>query len=157
MLMNGWQLFAFKYFQDRLLQLEADVSHLAHNNPNTFVTHPKAKLLKSVLFEIGTDVPNNPDDPKFRQGKTLGDDYKHWRRVKKGLPQRYRLFFMFRANRSSIVYAWLNDDNTLRKKGSKTDVYNVFKRMLKKGEIPDSFDELVSKSNDIKAPLNTSH
>ena len=143
MLRNGWQLFAFKYFQDRLLQLEVEVTRIALSNPSRLARHPKAKLLKSVLLEIRDDVPSAPEDPKFRMGKTLVDDYKHWRRVKKGLPQRYRLFFRFMTDRSSIVYAWLNDESTLRKAGSRNDVYNVFKSMLEKGEVPDSFDELV--------------
>ena len=41
-----------------------------------------------------------------------------------------------------IIYAWLNDEDTLRKEGSRTDVYEVFKRMLGRGEVPSTIDEL---------------
>jgi toxin YhaV len=80
-------------------------------------------------------VPVNPADPLFRLGHTLGKSHGNWRRIKKGLPQRYRLFFMFASNPLPVViYAWLNDEDTLRKEGSRTDVYEVFKRMLERGD-----------------------
>ncbi len=146
---NGWQLFAFRYFQEQLTRLEADVSSIAHKDPSGFVNHRKAKLLKSVLIEIRDDVPADPTDKKFLLGKTLGKSYKHWRRVKRGLPSRYRLFFRFKTANSNIIYAWLNDENTLRKEGAKKDVYRVFKSMLDKGDVPDSYDTLVSESSNL--------
>ena len=45
-----------------------------------------------------------------------------------------------------IIYAWLNDKDTLRKEGSRNDVYEVFKRMLERGEVPSSIDELIQGS-----------
>jgi len=35
-----------------------------------------------------------------------------------------------------IVYVWINDEFTLRKAGSKTDAYAVFKSMLNAGNPP---------------------
>ena len=68
----------------------------------------------------------------------------HWRRVKKGLPNRYRLFFRFASSPVKlIVYVWFNDEDTLRKAGAKTDVYETFGRMLAKGSVPHSIDELL--------------
>ncbi len=32
-----------------------------------------------------------------------------------------------------IIYVWFNDENTLRKAGAKTDLYETFKRMLARG------------------------
>ena len=53
------------------------------------------------------------------------------------MPPRYRLFFRFASNPSKvIVYVWFNDEDTLRKAGSKTDVYETFKRMLARGLVP---------------------
>jgi hypothetical protein len=64
----------------------------------------------------------NPDHPNFRLGKTLGAEYANWRRVKNGTPDRYRLFFRFASRPVKlIVNAWFNDEDTLRKAGSKTD------------------------------------
>ena len=55
-------------------------------------------------------------------------EFLHWFRVKKqGLLPRYRLFFQFRSEApKTIIYAWLNDERTLRKAGDKNDVYAVF-------------------------------
>jgi len=43
-----------------------------------------------------------------------------------------------------IVYAWLNDDRTLRQEGARTDPYAVFARMLGRGQPPTDWDELVA-------------
>ena len=43
-----------------------------------------------------------------------------------------------------IVYVWFNDEDTLRKAGSKTDVYETFKRMLARGVVPTSINALVA-------------
>ena len=42
-----------------------------------------------------------------------------------------------------IVYVWFNDENTLRKAESKTDVYEAFKRMLARAVVPNDIDALV--------------
>lgn len=83
-------------------------------------------------------------------GHSLGPDCAHWRRVKRGLPQRYRLFFRFSSQSARIiVYAWLNDEATLRKAGAKTDVYAVFQRMLRRGEVPSDIKELKKRASAI--------
>ena len=145
---NGWSLYNFKLFKDRLDELEKKVFQLAHKDPIGYVAHPAAKLLKSVYDVITVDVPSDPSHSKFLLGKTMGTDYTHWRRSKNHIPKRYRLFFRFKSNNMSIVYAWMNDEKTLRKEGSKTDVYTVFKKMLDKGTVPDSYDDLLDKSSE---------
>jgi toxin YhaV len=83
----------------------------------------------------------------LRLGKTLGKEYSNWRRVKKGMPDRDRLFFRFASSPVQlIVYVWFNDEDTLRKAGSKTDVYEAFKRMLMRGEVPSSINVLLAES-----------
>lgn len=58
---------------------------------------------------------------------------------------RYRLFFQFRSEApKTIIYAWLNDERTLRKAGDKNDVYAVFTTMLKNAKMPNSFAELMA-------------
>ncbi len=56
-----------------------------------------------------------------------------------------RLFFKFSVARKVIVFAWLNDQRTLRKQGGSTDVYAVFQQMLKAGRPPDTLDDLLKK------------
>jgi toxin YhaV len=141
---NGWNLFQFQPFAMRLRELTQDVSRLALADPTGYKQHPKTKLLASVYRSMTVTVPTNPADPVFRLGHTLGRSHGNWRRVKKGLPQRYRLFFMFASNPLPVViYAWLNDEDTLRKEGSRTDVYEVFKRMLERGDVPSTINELI--------------
>lgn len=147
---NGWQIFYFKVFKTALDELEGTVAQLAQRDPTGYKAHPKTKLLASVYQAITQEVPANPDAPLFRLGKTLGaatTPNTHWRRVKTGLPERYRLFFRFASNPIKVmVYVWFNDEDTLRKAGVKTDVYETFKRMLAKGTVPQSIDELMSQA-----------
>ena len=145
MIANGWQIFYYKVFKTALDELEAVVSKLAADDPQGYKTHPKTKLLASVYRAIMQLVPANPDAPDFRLGKTLGPEYANWRRVKKGMPDRYRMFFRFASNPLKvIVYVWFNDEDTLRKAGSKTDVYETFKRMLARGVVPNDIDALLT-------------
>ena len=148
MIANGWTLYYYRTFKAALDELEAAVSKLAADDPKGYKTHPKTKLLASVYRAITVLVPANPDAPDFRLGKTLGADNANWRRVKKGMPDRYRLFFRFASSPVKvIVYVWFNDEDTLRKAGSKTDVYETFKRMLARGVVPGGIDELLREAS----------
>lgn len=147
MIANGWQLFYFKIFKEALDELEQAVTKLAQQDPSGYKSHPKTRLLASIYKAITQMVPADPDHPDFRLGKTLGAQYTNWRRVKKGMPDRYRLFFRFASKPIKlIVYVWFNDEDTLRKAGSKTDVYEVFKRMLSRGQVPASINDLLAES-----------
>ena len=144
---NGWQLYYFRTFAAALDELESEVAALAASDPHGYKAHPGTRLLASVYKAITERVPANPDHPDFRLGKTLGRDYGNWRRVKNGLPERYRLFFRFASRPIKlIVYVWFNDEDTLRKAGSKTHVYETFRRMLARGDVPDSIDHLLRES-----------
>ena len=41
------------------------------------------------------------------------------------------------------MFAWVNDEQTLRKRGAKSDPYAVFRAMLKRGNPPADWDALV--------------
>ena len=149
MMAKGWRLYYYRTFQAALDELENTVSQLAKRDPKGYKTHPKTKLLGSVYKAITELVPANPDAPEFRLGKTLGANNAHWRRVKKGMPERYRMFFRFASNPSQvIVYVWLNDEDSLRKAGAKTDVYASFQRMLARGVVPNSIEALLDEATD---------
>lgn len=124
-----------------------DVGELRNNDPEGYKSHPKTKLLASLQKVIKSDVPENILDKKFMLGKTLGKKHTVWRRVKRGLPPRYRLFFRFYSKEKRIIFVWLNDEGSIRKKGDKHDVYTVFKKMLDKGEIPQGYKDLIAESN----------
>ncbi len=144
MISNGWGLYYFRIFKAALDELETTVNQLALDDPKGYKTHPKTRLLASVYKAITEVVPANPDAPEFRLGKTLGVNHTNWRRVKKGMPDRYRLFFRFASSPVKvIVYVWFNDEDSLRKQGAKTDVYETFRRMLTRGVVPGSIADLL--------------
>ena len=149
MQINGWVIFYFPLFYQRLNGLVADVEKLAEESPDTYRNHSKFKLLEAVYTAIRVEVPKKPDDKKYLLGNTIAP-HKDWRRVKNGLPQRYRLFFRFSSQTKSIVYVWLNDDKTLRKEGAQSDVYAVFKALLNRGTVPKSYQDLLTKSSSPK-------
>lgn len=147
MQINGWQLYYFRTFAAALDELETEVAALAASDPRGYKAHPRTHLLASVYKAITVRVPASPEHPDFRLGKTLGRDYGNWRRVGKGQPERYRLFFRFASKPVKlIVCVWFDDEDTLRKAGSKTDVYETFRRMLARGEVPDGIDHLLRES-----------
>ena len=151
MIANGWGLYYFRIFKAALDELETAVTQLALDDPRGYKTHPKTKLLASVYKSITEVVPANPDAPEYRLGKTLGAENTNWRRVKKGMPDRYRLFFRFASSPVKvIVYVWFNDEDTLHKAGAKTDVYETFKRMLARGVVPVSIRELLPQAGAAK-------
>ncbi len=85
-----------------------------------FDQDPDVKLFAALVEIVQEKVTQDPEHKDFRLGKTLGDEFTSWRRVKKhGLPDRYRLFFRFATVPKKVfVFAWLNDEDTLRKAGS---------------------------------------
>jgi len=97
--------------------------------------------LSRLITEV---VPSDPARDEYRQGNTLGQAYRHWRRVKVG--RRFRLFFRYDSKTRIIVFAWINDEHTLRSSGSKSDPYTVFEKMLGQGHPPDSWAALVAAS-----------
>ena len=100
-----------------------------------------AKLLTALNKLVFTVVPADPTATSYRQGSTLGDARKHWFRAKFG-NGRFRLFFRYNTKAKVIIFAWVNDGDTLRTYGAKTDAYQVFKSMLDDGDPPDDWDAL---------------
>jgi toxin YhaV len=140
---KGWLLYGHPVFIARLTALVEEVKALRAVDPQGFHHEPATKLLVAVRNCMYNDVPTDPNHQKFRLGKTLGPKNGNWRRVKHNLPQRYRLFFQFRsAVPKVIIYAWLNDEYTLREYGAKTDCYAMFTKMLAAGKVPGTFAEL---------------
>ncbi len=99
------------------------------------------RLLLRIVDLILVEIPSNPRAKQFRQGNTLGKSYRHWHRAK--FFRRFRLFFRYNSSHKAIVYAWINDENTLRKAGAKSDPYVVFVKRLNNGNPPNDWDELM--------------
>lgn len=138
-------------FSDQLKKLIAEVHNLNIQDQRGYKSHPKARFLAAVLKLTKDSIPNNPGDPIFRQGITLEKQNKHWLRAK--FFKHYRLFFRYSTQHKIIIYVWLNDERTLRKANSSTDPYFVFSSMLRKGNPPQDFDQLLEISIDFKEVL----
>jgi len=105
---------------------------------------PAAQQLRALTLAVWSRVPSSPGNPEYRLGNSLGKTYKHWFRAK--FLQQYRVFFRYSTKSRIIAYGWVNDNQTLRAYGSKTDAYLVFKKMLESGRVPNNWDELVAES-----------
>jgi toxin YhaV len=132
-----------------LEKLTVQVEALQAKDPLRYKEQSATKLLATINRHIREIIPHDPNGTEFRQGNTLGADNRQWFRAK--FHQRYRLFFRLSSQEKVIVYAWVNDENTLRKAGSKTDPYAVFRAMLNAGNPPTTMAELLAVSTRLEA------
>jgi toxin YhaV len=147
-IVNGWTLYAHPLFSEQLDRLTAAVEKAKRKDPKTYQSTANAKLLAQLHRLAFETIPVDPARPEFRQGGTLGPSRKHWFRAKFG-GGRFRLFFRYSSSAKIIVYAWVNDSDTLRTYGSKSDAYAVFKGMLDKGNPPEHWDALLKTSAEL--------
>jgi toxin YhaV len=141
---HGWTIYMHPLLVSQLNVLTNKVKALKAKHPRDYKNKNDAKrlaALEALIFDI---VPQDPTRAEYRQGGTLGAEYKHWFRAK--FFQQYRLFFRYHLASRVIVFAWVNDDSTLRAYDNKTDAYQVFGRMLKRGKPPDDWDALLAQS-----------
>jgi toxin YhaV len=138
---NGYHLLVWPAFAKRWRKLKTEVERLRVADPDNYRRTPAAKLLAAVRDATLRDIPQDPDADRYRQGITLGPEYRHWRRDK--FFQRFRLFFRFSSRPAMIAYVWLNDESTLRKRGARTDAYAVFRAMLERGRPPTDWEDLM--------------
>ena len=116
---NGWTLYVHPLFQQQLEKLTAQVEALQAKDTLHYKEQSATKLLATINRHMREIIPRDPNAAEFRQGNTLGADNRQWFRAK--FHERYRLFYRFSSQEKVIVYAWVNDENTLRKAGSKSD------------------------------------
>jgi toxin YhaV len=141
---HGWTLLFHDNLIEQLTKLRAMVLRAQENDPAGFASNANVKFFRALVQLILDVVPGDPARDEYRQGNTMGPDYRHWRRAKLG--RRYRLFFRYDSKAKVIVYAWVNDEQTLRSAGSTSDPYAVFEKMLGRGNPPDDRDALVAAS-----------
>jgi toxin YhaV len=150
-MVNGWALYAHPLFLDQLERLTKAVEKAKQKNPKDYQKSANAKLLAAIRKLTFENIPVDPARPEYRQGGTLGAKHKHWFRAKFA-SGRFRLFFRYSSSANIIIYAWVNDRDTLRSYGAKSDAYAVFKGMLDKGNPPDDWDVLMEASMDLVKP-----
>lgn len=141
LVINGWNIFAHPLFLNQFEELLTQVEHLRQKYPQDY-KHKNATKRLAAIAKLAFDViPQDPTRSDYRQGDTLGDDYKHWFRA--NFFQQYRLFFRYHQEGKIIVFAWVNDENSKRAYDSKTYAYRTFKKMLESGIPPDNWDDLL--------------
>lgn len=142
MVIHGWTIYFHACFETQLTELLAGAQEAVRRRPNNYKKSNAFKRLAAIAALAFDQIPRDPTDSVYRQGNTLGKDRKHWFRAK--FYQQYRLFFRYSESDRAIIYAWVNDDETLRAYGSKTDAYATFARMLANGQPPDDWKTLRS-------------
>ena len=141
---HGWTLLFHECLEEQLQKLEAAATRARTQDPKGFASNANVKLFNALSHLILETVPDDPGREEYRQGNTTGAAFRHWRRARIGC--RFRLFFRFDSTARIIIYAWVNDEHTLRASGSRSDPYAVFQKMLSRGRPPEDWDTLVKEA-----------
>ena len=142
---HPWRLYHHPLFAAQLEPLVEEVARQRAHDPVGFRTTPQTKRLAAIVRLTDHVIPAGPADPHFRLGTTLGPEHRHWRRAV--FLERYRLFFRFDTAGRVIVYAWVNDDPSLRSHGARNDPHALFRKRLAAGDPPTTWDALVAASH----------
>lgn len=141
---HGWNLLFHECLIGQLRKLHAAAERARRQDPAGCEANANVKLFNALSRLILDTVPSDPNREEYRQGNTMGPAYRHWRRAKIG--RRFRLFFRFDSRSKVIIYAWVNDEDTLRSAGGRHDPYNVFQKMLERENPPDDWTGLIAAS-----------
>ena len=141
---HGWSLLFHACLIEQLQKLKVASDRAEASDPQDFEANANVKLYRALSQLIFEAIPSDPSREEYRQGNTMGADYRHWRRAKIG--RRFRLFFRYDSKVKVIVFAWVNDEHTLRSSGGKSDPYAVFQKMLNRGNPPNDWLALLAAS-----------
>lgn len=144
LVIHGCTVFAHPLFLAQVQELVQQVEAIKQKDPVGYKAKNASKRLAAIAKLAFDVIPQDPTRPEFRQGGTLGAGHKHWFRAK--FFQQYRLFFRYHAPSQVIVFAWVNDEHTLRAYDSSADAYRVFRNMLENGHPPDDWSSLLAQA-----------
>ncbi|MDB5554774.1 MAG: toxin [Rhizobium sp.] len=147
---NGWKIYLHPLFLDQQKLMIEEVRKARAADPANFESKRCTKILRALRKVAVREIPRDPFDPQYRQGSTLGDDYKHWFRGK--FLQQYRLFFRFSEKERIIILVWVNDEDTKRAYESKNDAYRTFRKMLDRGRPPNDWATLLKEAKAVASP-----
>jgi toxin YhaV len=142
LVLHGWTVFAHPLFLIQIEALAQQVEALGQKDPVGYVRKNASKRLAAITKLAFDVIPQDPARPEYRQGSTLGGEFKHWFRAK--FFQQYRLFFRYHATSRVIVLVWVNDEETKRASYSSDAAYRVFRKMLESGHPPDDWSQLLA-------------
>lgn len=144
LVIHGWTVFVHPLFLAQIEALSQQVEASKQKDPEGYAKKNASKRLAAIAKLAFDIVPQDPSRPEYRQGSTLGEEHKHWFRAK--FFQQYRLFFRYHGPSKTLVFAWVNDEETKRSYESSDDAYRVFRKMLENGHPPDDWDQLLSEA-----------
>jgi toxin YhaV len=147
MVVDGWTLLFHEAIVAQVKRLADAYRRARKADPKNFRSNANVKLLAALAKLMLEVIPTDPSRPEYRQGNTLGEAYRHWFRAR--FFGRFRLFFRYDSRSRLIVYAWVNDERSLRQRGGKSDPYEVFRRMLASGNPPSEWAALVKRSGEL--------
>jgi toxin YhaV len=124
-------LSAYRDLSAKARSLKGELSEHAYQR------HPDVKLFLAVR-ELTMDVI--PSDPQHADFRLKGELAKFRRTKGRGLPKRYRLFWVFSEQARVIIFLYLNDSASLRKEGDRRDPYRLFSEMRRRGDVGADFE-----------------
>lgn len=145
MVVNGWTLLFHEAILGQVKNLAGAYARARKADARNFRANANVKLLAALARLMLEVIPADPNRRDYRQGNALGREYRHWFRAK--FFGRFRLFFRYDSRARIIVYAWVNDEHSLRQRGGRSDPYEVFRRMLASGNPPNEWAALVRGSS----------
>ena len=154
MVVNGWTLLFHDAIIGQLTNLADAYEQARKTDPKKFRSNANVRLLAALAKLMLSVIPADPARSEYRQGNTLGEEYRHWFRAK--FFGRFRLFFRYDSRSRLIVYAWVNDEHTLRQRGGRRDPYEVFRRMLESGNPPNQWAALIKGSRSLTGEMMSS-
>ena len=98
---NGWTIYAHPLFLGQLEAMIGSAQRARRKDPRGYKNKRAAKLLAAVLKVAFEDIPSDPTRDIYRQGGTLGEEYKHWFRAK--FLQQFRLFFRYQQTEGAKI------------------------------------------------------
>jgi toxin YhaV len=150
-IVNGWTLLFHDAIVGQLKNLAEAAARARRADPQGYRGNASVKLLAALAKLIFEVIPTDPGRREYRLGNTLGTAYRHWFRAK--FLGRFRLFFRYDSRARVIVYAWVNDERTLRQRGGRSDPYEVFRHMLASGDPPNDWAALVRSAREPKSEI----
>lgn len=142
---HGWLILAYPGFVDSYSKFSNDARKILKSGKSGAKAHPRVKIMAALEHLVFDVIPSDPSSSRYLLGNTLGPRYRIWRRAKFG--GQYRVFFRFDSKAKIIIYCWVNDEDTLRAYGSKTDAYSVFLKKLEAGSPPTTWTDLLGQSD----------
>ena len=112
MVVNGWTLLFHDAVIGQLTNLADACERARKADPKNFRSNANVRLLAALAKLMLSAIPADPARAEYRQGNTLGEEYRHWFRAK--FFGRFRLFFRYDSRSRLITYACVNDERTLR-------------------------------------------